>query len=72
MMAHLEKWARIRPNMRGFSKRASDIQPTGVRKMFDMAGDDVEIVAVPANPQPEGPPAEVPAEIVPQESIKGE
>ena len=27
--------------MRGFSKRASDIQPTGVRKMFDMAGDDV-------------------------------
>ena len=39
---------------------------------YDMAGDDVEIVAVPANPQPEGPPAEVPAEIVPQESIKGE
>ncbi|MCH1526737.1 MAG: aminotransferase class I/II-fold pyridoxal phosphate-dependent enzyme, partial [Candidatus Poseidoniaceae archaeon] len=27
--------------MRGFSKRALDIQPTGVRKMFDMAGDDV-------------------------------
>ena len=23
------------------SKRATDIQPTGVRKMFDMAGDDV-------------------------------
>ncbi|MDP6869304.1 MAG: aminotransferase class I/II-fold pyridoxal phosphate-dependent enzyme [Candidatus Poseidoniaceae archaeon] len=27
--------------MRHFSKRALDIQPTGVRKMFDMAGDDV-------------------------------
>jgi aspartate/methionine/tyrosine aminotransferase len=27
--------------MRGFSDRALDIQPTGVRKMFDMAGDDV-------------------------------
>ena len=27
--------------MRHFSKRANDIQPTGVRKMFDMAGDDV-------------------------------
>ena len=27
--------------MRHFSKRATDIQPTGVRKMFDMAGDDV-------------------------------
>ena len=27
--------------MRGFSKRALDIQPTGVRKIFDMAGDDV-------------------------------
>ena len=27
--------------MRGFSKRTLDIQPTGVRKMFDMAGDDV-------------------------------
>ena len=27
--------------MRGFSQRATDIQPTGVRKMFDMAGDDV-------------------------------
>ena len=27
--------------MRDFSKRALDIQPTGVRKMFDMAGDDV-------------------------------
>ena len=39
---------------------------------YDMAGDDVTIVAVPAKTQPEGPPAEVPAEIVPQESIKGE
>jgi len=27
--------------MRRFSQRALDIQPTGVRKMFDMAGDDV-------------------------------
>jgi aspartate/methionine/tyrosine aminotransferase len=27
--------------MRGFSDRALGIQPTGVRKMFDMAGDDV-------------------------------
>ncbi|MBT4983016.1 MAG: aminotransferase class I/II-fold pyridoxal phosphate-dependent enzyme [Euryarchaeota archaeon] len=27
--------------MRGFSKRTLNIQPTGVRKMFDMAGDDV-------------------------------
>ena len=27
--------------MRRFSQRAMDIQPTGVRKMFDMAGDDV-------------------------------
>ncbi len=38
---HLEKWTRSRQGMRGFSKRALDIQPTGVRKMFDMAGDDV-------------------------------
>ena len=27
--------------MRGYSQRAMNIQPTGVRKMFDMAGDDV-------------------------------
>ena len=27
--------------MAGFSERALAIQPTGVRKMFDMAGDDV-------------------------------
>ena len=27
--------------MAGFSDRALAIQPTGVRKMFDMAGDDV-------------------------------
>ena len=27
--------------MAGFSDRANSIQPTGVRKMFDMAGDDV-------------------------------
>jgi aspartate aminotransferase len=38
---HLEKRTRCRQGMRGFSKRALDIQPTGVRKMFDMAGDDV-------------------------------
>jgi len=38
---HLEKRVRSRQGMRGFSKRALDIQPTGVRKMFDMAGDDV-------------------------------
>ncbi|MBR60403.1 MAG: aminotransferase [Euryarchaeota archaeon] len=31
----------FRPFMRDFAKRALDIQPTGVRKMFDMAGDDV-------------------------------
>ena len=40
-MAHLEKETRFGENMRGFSQRAVDIQPTGVRKMFDMAGDDV-------------------------------
>ena len=27
--------------MRTFSDRALNIQPTGVRKMFDLAGDDV-------------------------------
>ena len=27
--------------MGGFSDRALAIQPTGVRKMFDLAGDDV-------------------------------
>ena len=31
----------FRPFMRDFAQRALDIQPTGVRKMFDMAGDDV-------------------------------
>ena len=31
----------FRPNMAGFSDRVLAIQPTGVRKMFDMAGDDV-------------------------------
>ena len=41
MMAHLEKYSRIPRYMRAYSKRALDIQPTGVRKMFDMAGDDV-------------------------------
>ena len=41
MAPHLEKRTRSRLYMRGFSKRALDIQPTGVRKMFDMAGDDV-------------------------------
>ena len=40
-MAHLEKGTRFGEDMRGFSDRATDIQPTGVRKMFDMAGDDV-------------------------------
>lgn len=29
-------------SMRTFSDRAMSIQPTGVRKMFDLAGDDVD------------------------------
>ena len=33
--------ARTRASMRTFSDRALAIQPTGVRKMFDLAGDDV-------------------------------
>ena len=33
--------ARVRASMRTFSDRALAIQPTGVRKMFDLAGDDV-------------------------------
>ena len=41
MTPHLEKPALVRANMREFSERALEIQPTGVRKMFDMAGDDV-------------------------------
>ena len=41
MTPHLEKPTLVRANMREFSERALEIQPTGVRKMFDMAGDDV-------------------------------
>ena len=35
------KASRLCFNMRTFSNRALAIQPTGVRKMFDLAGDDV-------------------------------
>ena len=39
--SELKSGPRIGLAMRRFSQRTLDIQPTGVRKMFDMAGDDV-------------------------------
>ena len=41
MYTQVEKVGLLQPIMRGYSQRAMDIQPTGVRKMFDMAGGDV-------------------------------